>query len=32
MQSQGADGIDEEGFPGTMLEDIKKLACPTAYT
>lgn len=28
MQSQGADGIDEEGFPGTMLEDIKKIGMP----
>ena len=28
MESQGADGVDEEGFPGTVLEDLKKISMP----
>lgn len=28
MESGGAEGIDEDGFPGTVLEDIKKISMP----
>lgn len=28
MESQGAEGVDEDGFPGTVLEDLKKISMP----
>ena len=28
MESQGADGVDEDGFPGTVLEDLKMISMP----
>ncbi len=28
MESHGAEGIDEDGFPGTVLEDLKKISMP----
>lgn len=28
MESQGAEGVDEDGFPGTVLEDLKMIFMP----
>ena len=28
MESQGGEGIDEDGFPGTVLEDLKMISMP----